>query len=99
MVGAGALVASLLVLGVLISVVRLTLIWWAVATNIGHRGALVLLAPVGLMVLLAATLAQIAKLGWSELRDLIRDDELAEQQELQNIRDDVELSQGKEEGL
>lgn len=89
--------ASLLVMGFLIGAVRLLLIWWAVATTLGHRAAAVLLVPVGLLVLGGGAIAQIARLGWNELRDIIRDQEAAEQRELQNIRDDMELSQRKEE--
>jgi hypothetical protein len=97
LVSVGTLTASLLTLGFLIGAVRLLLIWWAVAASIGHRAAAILLVPVGLMVLVGGAIAQIAKLCWEELRDINCGQEAAEQRELQNSRDDIELAQGKEE--
>jgi hypothetical protein len=97
MLSAGALVAAVLALAALNAAVQTFCLWWDVSNQVGHKAAAVVLLPPLVLLLLSGILANLAREAWQALRDEFREEEIAEARELQARRDDLELSQKREE--
>ena len=96
MLNAGALVAAAFALAALNAAVRTFCLWWDVASQVGHKAAAVVLLPPLVLLLLSGILANLAREAWQALKDESREEEIAEDRELQARRDNLELNQQEE---